>query len=101
MELVAGGSITSPQGFSAGAVAAGIKKAGLDLCVVASDRPAWAAGVFTTNKVKAAPVYLCQEQLRDGRARAVVVNSGNANACTHERGAADAFEMARLTAELL
>ena len=101
MEVVAGGSITSPRGFLAGATAAGIKKAGLDLCVVASDRPALAAGVFTTNKVKAAPVYLCQEHLRNGRARAVVVNSGNANACTHERGAADAFEMAKLTAEKL
>ncbi len=101
MEVISGGSISSPRGFRAGATAAGVKKAGLDLCIVASDRPALAAGVFTTNKVKAAPVYLCQEHLRDGRARAFVVNSGNANACTHERGAADAFEMARLTAEKL
>ena len=101
MEIIAGGDITSPQGFIAGATACGIKKSGLDLCVIASERPAFAAGVFTTNKVKAAPVLLCQEHLRHGRARAVVVNSGNANACTHEQGAADALEMARLTAEKL
>lgn len=96
MKIIAGGSVTSPQGFSAGATASGIKKSGLDLCVVSSDRPARAAGVFTTNKVKAAPVYLCQRHLAGGIARAFVVNSGNANACTHEQGASDALEMASL-----
>lgn len=101
MEQIASGSITSPRGFSAGVTAAGVKKAGLDLCIVASDRPALGAGVFTTNKVKAAPVYLCQRHLHDGTIRAIVVNSGNANACTHERGMSDALEMARLTGERL
>jgi glutamate N-acetyltransferase/amino-acid N-acetyltransferase len=101
MEVLAEGSVTSPRGFLAGATASGIKKSGLDLCLVASDRPAFAAGVFTTNKVKAAPVYLCKSHLSDGSARAIVVNSGNANACTHERGMADALEMARLTGEKL
>ena len=74
MHIIPDGSVTSPAGYVAGATAAGIKKSGLDLCIVASDRPALAAGVFTTNKVKAAPVYLCQRHLADGRARAVVVN---------------------------
>jgi glutamate N-acetyltransferase/amino-acid N-acetyltransferase len=101
MEEIASGSITSPRGFSAGSTAAGIKKSGLDLCIVASDRPALGAGVFTTNKVKAAPVYLSQRHLQNGPVRAFVVNSGNANACTHERGMSDALEMARLTGEKL
>jgi len=101
MQIISEGSITSPKGFAAGSTASGIKKSGLDLCIVASDRPALAAGVFTTNKVKAAPVYLCREHLADGKSRAIVVNSGNANACTHERGMADAREMASLTAEKL
>ena len=101
MQIISEGSITSPKGFAAGSTASGIKKSGLDLCIVASDRPAFAAGVFTTNKVKAAPVYLCREHLADGKSRAIVVNSGNANACTHERGMADAREMASLTAEKL
>ena len=69
MEEIASGSITSPRGFSAGSTAAGIKKSGLDLCIVASDRPALGAGVFTTNKVKAAPVYLSQKHLHDGSVR--------------------------------
>ncbi|HEY3109445.1 MAG TPA: bifunctional glutamate N-acetyltransferase/amino-acid acetyltransferase ArgJ, partial [Chloroflexota bacterium] len=90
-------------GFSAGAIHAGIKKDGrsLDLCVIASDRPATAAGVFTRNKVRAAPVQLSEERLRSGRCQAVVVNSGNANACTGERGMSDAQRMTELTAARL
>jgi len=75
------------KGFSAAAVQAGIRyKNKLDLGLIYSDRPAVAAGVFTTNRVKAAPVLLDVERLRQGGAQAVVVNSGNANACTGEQG---------------
>ena len=101
MEILVDGSVTSPLGYSAGVTAAGIKKQGLDLCILASDRPAFAAGAFTTNKVKAAPVFVCQRHLSTGQARAVVINSGNANACTHDRGIDDAVEMAALTAAKL
>ncbi len=100
MDVLAGGGVTSAKGYLAGAVAAGIKKTGaLDLCIVASDRPATAAGVFTTNKVRAAPVDLSEQRIRrNHRARGFIVNAGNANACTGERGSADAEEMTRLAA---
>src|SRR5262245_43742135 len=100
METLSDPSITDVAGFSAGAVHAGIKKDGqsLDLCIIASDRPATAAGVFTRNKVRAAPVKLSEERLRSGRCQAVVVNAGNANACTAERGPADAEPMTELAA---
>jgi len=102
MDVLAGGGVTSAKGFRAGAVAAGIKKTGaLDLCIVASDREAAVAGVFTTNKVRAAPVLLSEERVRRGRARAVIANAGNANCCTADQGLADASEMARLTADKL
>src|SRR2546425_4907110 len=98
MEPIVTPSITDAAGFSAGAVHAGIKKDGksLALCILASDRPAVAAGSFTRNKVRAAPVKLSEERLRSSRCRAVIVNSGNANACTGERGMADARRMAEL-----
>jgi glutamate N-acetyltransferase/amino-acid N-acetyltransferase len=74
-------------GFKASAVAAGIKKrGGLDLGLLFSDREASAAAVFTANKVKAAPVLVSQECVKKGKARAIVANSGNANACTGEAG---------------
>jgi glutamate N-acetyltransferase/amino-acid N-acetyltransferase len=74
-------------GFKASAVAAGIKKrGGLDLGLIFSDREASAAAVFTANKVKAAPVLVSQENVKSGKARAIVANSGNANACTGEAG---------------
>ena len=94
------GSVTSPQGFKAAGIAAGIKASGnKDLALIFSETPCSAAGVFTRNRVKAAPVLLCQSHLADGRAQAVIVNSGNANCCTGERGMADARRMAALTAE--
>jgi glutamate N-acetyltransferase/amino-acid N-acetyltransferase len=71
----------------------------LDLALVVSDAPATAAGVFTQNRVVAAPVKLCRERLPRGDARGVVICSGNANACTGERGLEDARRMAALTAE--
>ena len=101
MERIIEGSVTSPRGFRAGAARAGIKAGGadlLDLGLLSADQASAAAGVFTTNKVKAAPVMLCQERLSRSRPRAVIVNSGCANACTGEKGMADAQEMAALAA---
>src|SRR6187399_3747553 len=71
----------------------------LDLALVVSDRPAAAAGVFTRNRVRAAPVRVCQERLPRGDARGVVVCSGNANACTGQQGMDDARRMAAVAAE--
>jgi len=98
--LVQGG-VTSAQGFTASGVHCGIKPQKKDLALVFSRVPAAAAGVFTTNKVKAAPVLLDMERARSGRGQAVVLNSGNANACTAEQGMRDAREMGQLTAQEL
>jgi glutamate N-acetyltransferase / amino-acid N-acetyltransferase len=79
------------NGFSAGAAAAGIKKkGGADLALIFSDRPCAAAGVFTTNRVKAAPVLVSMDRISRGTARAILANSGNANACTGASGLAAA-----------
>jgi glutamate N-acetyltransferase/amino-acid N-acetyltransferase len=89
-------------GFRFAATAAGLKKTGaLDLALLCADEPAAAAGVFTTNRVKAAPVVLSQERLRAGRAQAILVNAGNANACTGPEGLEDARESTLGVAELL
>lgn len=104
IEFIPEGTVTSPQGFSAGAAYAGIKKksAGvLDLGILVSETPPKVAAVFTTNSFKAAPVTLSRQRLKTGRAAAVVVNSGCANAGTGEAGLADAAEMAVLAAEKL
>src|SRR5256884_8240397 len=69
--------------------------------MLVSDRPATAAGVFTTNRVQAAPVQLTRRHIRRGTARAIVVNAGNANACTGKQGYADARAMAEQTARAL
>ena len=100
------GDLATPLGFRAAAVAAGIKKTrdALDLALIFSDSPATtAAGVFTTNRVAAAPVLLSRQHLvrSRGRCRAIVANSGNANACTGSEGMHVAEETARITAELL
>ncbi|HVE64781.1 MAG TPA: bifunctional glutamate N-acetyltransferase/amino-acid acetyltransferase ArgJ [Mycobacteriales bacterium] len=88
-------SVTAARGFRASGVVAGIKSNGRpDLALVVADRTAAAAGVFTRNQVQAAPVRLSREAVSDGRLRAVVLNSGGANACTGAAGAADAVAMA-------
>lgn len=90
------------KGFKASAASAGIRKAGgLDLALIYSEREASAAGVFTTNTVKAAPVILSQEHVRKGRARAIVANAGNANACTGRAGYLTARRTAEITAREL
>ncbi len=97
---VADGGVSAPLGFTTSALHCGIKASALDLMVLAVDGTATAAGIFTTNVVKAAPVLLCQEHLGQtgGRARAIVVNSGCANACTGDEGMRNARQMATLTA---
>ncbi len=98
-EFISSGTVTSPKGFIAGATYAGIKKQkNLDLALLASEVPCAAAGLFTRNRIKAAPVVLCQHRLSGGKATGVVINSGCANACTGEQGMADAEEMAALAA---
>ena len=103
-EIIENGTITSPKGFLAGATYIGLKTYGsnpLDLGIIASEASCVAAGMFTTNKVKAAPVVLSQSRINGKKAQAIVVNSGCANAFTGEQGMTDAAEMASLTAEKL
>jgi len=95
-------AVTSVQGFLAGAINVGMKtKDELDLAILYSEVSCAAAGVFTTNRIKSAPVILSQRHLTEKRAQAIVVNSGCANACVGEQGLADAWEMASLAATKL
>jgi glutamate N-acetyltransferase/amino-acid N-acetyltransferase len=94
--------VTAARGFRAAAASADVRGAGgirPDVALLTSDVPASAAGVFTQNRVKAAPVVVSQLHLKRGMARAVVVNSGNANACTGSQGLADALRMVQTTAD--
>jgi glutamate N-acetyltransferase/amino-acid N-acetyltransferase len=100
-EWLEGGSVTSPQGYRACGVAAGIKVGRNDMALLVSDAPASVAGLFTSNKVAAAPVVLDRERVASGTAQAVVVNAGCANACTGPEGYEDAKQMARITAQAL
>lgn len=93
--------ITAPLGFRAAAVACGIKPDRLDLALVVADRPSPAAGVFTANRVQAAPVLVSRGHLAAGRARAIVANAGCANAATGARGLRDARDMAAAVAAAL
>ncbi|HYW28792.1 MAG TPA: bifunctional glutamate N-acetyltransferase/amino-acid acetyltransferase ArgJ [Gaiellales bacterium] len=91
-----------PKGFAAGVAACGMKRSGkADLALLVSDRPAAAAGVFTTNRVVAAPVTVSRAQVQTGTAQAVVTNSGCANACTGSAGREAAWTMVRETASAL
>src|ERR1022692_965073 len=101
------GSIVAPKGFSASGVFCDIKRLGTgkgsnkgpkrDLVLIVSETPATVAGMFTTNQVCAAPVKICVERMKNGSAQAIVVNSGNANACTGKQGMTDAREMVDFT----
>jgi glutamate N-acetyltransferase/amino-acid N-acetyltransferase len=105
------GSIVAPKGFRASGVFCDIKKLGTgkgsnkgpkrDLALIVSETPATVAGMFTTNQVCAAPVKICVERMKRGTAQVVVVNSGNANACTGKQGLADAREMVSFTERAL
>lgn len=105
------GSIVAPQGFLTSGVFCDIKRLGTgkgsqkgkkrDLALIVSEVPATVAGMFTTNQVCAAPVKLCVERVKQGKAQAIVVNSGNANACTGQQGMKDARAMTALLAREL
>jgi glutamate N-acetyltransferase / amino-acid N-acetyltransferase len=95
-------TVTTPRGFRAAGVAAGIKTSGADVAVVINDGPARAAaGVFTGNRVKAAPVLWSQQVLAGGAVRGVVLNSGGANACTGPAGFADTHHTAEYLAKAM
>ncbi|GAB7387929.1 bifunctional ornithine acetyltransferase/N-acetylglutamate synthase [Bacillaceae bacterium] len=99
---IVAGDIAAPRGFSAGGTYCGLKQSGLDLGVVYSDVPAAAAAVYTKNVFQAAPLKVTQQSLAvDGKLQAVIVNSGNANACTGRQGEADALAMREETAAML
>jgi glutamate N-acetyltransferase/amino-acid N-acetyltransferase len=99
------GSVIAPKGFLASGVFCDIKRLGTgkgsdkgnkrDLALIVSETPATVAGMFTTNQVCAAPVKICLQRVKGGRAQALVINSGNANACTGKQGLRDAKEMVR------
>lgn len=105
------GSVIAPKGFKASGVFCDIKRLGTgkgsakgnkrDLALIVSDVPASVAGMFTTNQVCAAPVKVCLDRVRRGKAQAIVVNSGNANACTGKQGMKDALEMMSFTERAL
>jgi len=103
LEPVLGGHVTTPRGFLAGAVSAGLKSVpgALDLGLLYSERDCAAAGVFTRNQVRSAPVQVTEARVRAGKLRAVVVNSGCANALTGAAGIRDAETMAALAAAKL
>jgi glutamate N-acetyltransferase/amino-acid N-acetyltransferase len=97
-----GGGITAPKGFRAAGIHCGVKRSKKDLALLFSDAPAACGAVFTQNMVPAAPVVVDKEQLEQSPfVRALVVNSGNANACTGDRGMDDARTMVRATAQQL
>jgi glutamate N-acetyltransferase/amino-acid N-acetyltransferase len=100
MKAVPGG-VTAARGFKASGVRCGLKEQGEDLALVFSEAPAAVAGMFTTNRFRAAAVQVSQERAGRGAAQAVVINSGNANACTGETGLRHAREMTEIAALLL
>ena len=96
------GGITAPRGFVTAGVNAGLKKSGKrDVCLLVAEKTCPSAAVFTTSATAAPPVCVSREHVADGRLRAVVINAGNANACTGPAGMADARAMADSTARVL
>ena len=102
MKKLSSNNIVSPKGFTAAGVHCGIKKEKKDLAILVSEVPASVAGVFTTNAVQAAPLKVTKEVVYNSqKMQAIIVNSGNANACTGKQGVADAYEMQALAATKL
>lgn len=100
MKIIKGG-ITAPKGFLANSLNCGIKKHKHDLALLFSEAPSVSLGVFTQNKVKAAPIVISQKYIKGSDCRAVIINSGNANCCTGSKGINDAVKMAALTSAKL
>lgn len=105
------GSVVAPRGYKAAGVFCDIKRLGTgkgsekgekrDLALIVSEAPATVAGMFTTNQICAAPVKICLQRIKSGLVRAIVINSGNANACTGKQGLRDAEKMGRFTEQAL
>jgi len=101
LQAIPGGALAA-QGFRGASVRAGIKvKPVADMALLVSDEPCTAAGTFTRNRFRAAPVRVCEEHLADGRAQAIIANSGNANCATGAQGLANARRMAELVGQAL
>lgn len=100
-EWLDGGGITAAGGFKACGLHAGLKRNKKDLALIFSERPGTAAGVFTTNRVKGAPVLISMPRVHAGQLQALIINSGNANTCNGPAGIEDAREMGRATAAAL
>src|SRR3954447_24079785 len=95
IDLIVGGGVTSPAGFRAGAVKAGVKDGTdrLDVAVVVADEPCTTAALFTQCAVVAAPVILSRDRVQSSRSQAIIMNSGNANACNGPSGMDAAIRM--------
>ncbi|HSQ88660.1 bifunctional glutamate N-acetyltransferase/amino-acid acetyltransferase ArgJ [Romboutsia sp.] len=101
MKILENKTITDVPYFKAIGIHCGVKKKRKDLCIIYSEKKSVAAGTFTTNKVKAAPVILNMENIKSFNTQAIVVNSGNANACTGDEGLNNAYTMATTAADCL
>lgn len=103
MNILTNGGVTSAKGFLASGIHCGIKKNSLkyDLALIYSEVPAIGAGVYTKNKVKGAPLYVTKDHLSNKKARAIIINSGNANTCNGEDGFAKAKKMCAIQAKEL
>lgn len=99
---VENGSIVTPKGFSAIGTTIGLKKEKKDLGAIVCDVPASCAAVYTTNQIQAAPLQVTKDSITtEGKLQAIIVNSGNANACTGMKGLQDAYEMRALGRNIL
>ena len=103
MNLLSNAGVTAPQGFLASGIHCGLKKNNLklDLALIYSEVPADAAGVYTKNKVKGAPIYITKEHLANKKAQAIIINSGNANTCNGEDGLVKAKRMTEIQGKAL
>lgn len=97
------GGVTAPKGFLASGIYCGIKQGSVkkDLALIYSEVPAKASGMFTKNKVKGAPIYICKDHLSNKKAQAIIINSGNANTCNGDDGLSKAKKMTALQAKAL
>lgn len=103
MEIIKDGGITTPKGFKASGIHCGIKKKKKDLAIITSEKDALCCACFTQNTVKAAPLKICEENLKssNNQIKAIIINSGNANACTGDRGYTDAKLMTKTLSKCL
>jgi glutamate N-acetyltransferase/amino-acid N-acetyltransferase len=99
IEIIENGSIVTPKGFTATGIYSGVKRKRLDLGAIVCEVPASVAAVYTCNRIQAAPLKVTKESIaKEGKIQALVVNSGNANACTGKKGLEDAYEMRKQSA---